>query len=73
MLYTLNIVTYLLDNLFFFVHFQSIISPSYILDSNTKSNIIPQDFQDNILRLYCRNRDKIDIVKRLYSSIKLNI
>lgn len=46
---------------------------SFVLDGNTKSNLIPQDFQDNILRIYCRNRRKIEIVKQLYKTLKTHI
>ena len=42
---------------------------SYILDNSQISNLIPEEFADNILRIYCKNKLKIGEVKKYYSEL----
>lgn len=56
------------------VKFYNISKPdqSFILNNKQNSNLIPNTFSDNIIRVYCKNRIEIDKSERIYNYLKSN-
>lgn len=56
------------------VHFYNLKNPdkAYILNKTDRSNLIPSNFNDTMLRIYSKNKKKTPIVKELFTTLKYN-